>query len=196
MTKREEFIILLDTEVVKKSDVIVILEGDGLSRYKKAIELYKQGISSKICFSGNFDHKESGAYTYDIIKPLLLEAGVNEDDLIFEGTSLNTKEQAIEIVKMAKKYSWSRITLIASHYHTYRAFLTFLQEIKNNSLNLIVDMASVRDLDWFEETGYGRRIDLLSDELKKIDVYHSKGDVIGYEEGVEYLKWKYQLQKK
>ena len=116
--------------------------------------------------------------------------------MIFEGTSLNTKEQAIEIVKMAKKYSWSRITLIASHYHTYRAFLTFLQEIKNNSMDLIIDMASVRDLDWFEETGYGRRIDLLTDELEKIDVYHSKGDVIGYEEGVEYLKWKYQLQKK
>lgn len=196
MTKREEFIVLLDNDIIEPSDVIIILEGDAFARYEKAVALYREGIASKICFSGGFDDEKSGAYSYEKIKPLLLRAGIPEEDLILEDKSLNTYEQAVEIMNMANRFEWAKITIVASHYHTYRAFLTFLQEQKVKRPELIMDMASVRDLDWTEETGYGRRIDLLSLEMDKIDAYREKGNVASYEEGVEYLLWKYEKRKK
>lgn len=196
MTEREAFIALLDTEEPHKCDSIILLEGDGFARYKTAVSLYKSGIAPLICFSGGFDDEKSGAYTYEKVKPLVLEAGVPEKDLILEGKSKNTYEQALEVMELAHKYDWKRIVLVASHYHSYRAFLTFLCVLKQKFPELTMDMAAVKDLDWYEETAWGRRIDLLSSELNKIDIYQKKNNVASYSEGLEYLKWKNQKQEK
>lgn len=196
MTNKEKFIVLLDNEQVQRSDVIVLLEGDGLARYKKAATLYNNGLAPKVCFSGNFDDAKSGAYVFEVIKPLLIKEGVREEDLLYENKSRNTYEQAVEIMKMAQVYKWKRITIVASHYHTYRAFLTFLRQQRIMKPDLFMDVASVNDLDWYEETGYGSRIELLRAEFDKIGIYQEKGHVSSYEEGIAYLKWKYLGQKK
>lgn len=195
MTDREQFIILLDTDNVSRSDAIILLEGDGFSRYREAVRLYKEGIAPVICFSGNYDDEVSGAFTYDKIKPLILSEGVLEGHLEFEAVSKNTYEQAVEVVRIARERRWSRIVLVASHYHSYRAFLTFLCVQKDMYPALVLDMASVKDLDWYEETGYGVRLDLLDLEFQKIDVYQKQNNVATYREGIEYLKWKYLQQK-
>lgn len=196
MTEREAFIALLDTEEPQKGDAIILLEGDGFSRYKKAVSLYKSRIAPLICFSGGFDDEQSGAFTYEKVKPLILEAGVPESDLVLEGTSKNTYEQAVEIMLLAHQKKWKRIVLVASHYHSYRAFLTFLCVLKQKMPELIMDMAAVKELDWYEETAWGKRIDLLASELDKIDVYIKKNNVASYAEGLEYLKWKNQKLEK
>lgn len=196
MTNRERFIALLDSETPCSCDAIVLLEGDGFARYKKAVSLFKEGIAPLICFSGNFDDEKSGAFTFDKIKPLILQSGVKEADLLYEDRSINTYDQAVEIIALAKERKWKRIVLVASQYHSYRAFLTFLCVQKQKMPELIIDMASVQELDWYEETGWGRRIDLLSVELDKIDAYNKKKNVATYEEGLEYLRWKSLKQKK
>ena len=195
MTNRERFIALLDSEIPHPCDVIVLLEGDGFARYEKAVSLFKEGFAPLICFSGNFDDEKSGAFTFDKIKPLILRSGVKESSLLFEDKSINTYDQAEEIITLAKEKKWKRIVLVASQYHSYRAFLTFLYVQKREMPELIIDMAAVKGLDWYEETGWGRRIDLLSVELDKIDAYHKKNNVATYEEGLEYLKWKNLKQK-
>ena len=192
MTEREAFIALLDTEEPQKCDAIILLEGDGFARYKKAVFLYKSGIAPLICFSGGFDDEKLGAFIYEKIKPLILEAGVPERDLILEGKSKNTYEQAVEIMLLAQQKKWKRIVLVASHYHSYRAFLTFLCVLKQRMPELIMDMAAVKDLDWYEETGWGTRVDLLASELDKIDAYQKKNNVATYADGLEYLRWKNQ----
>ena len=192
MTEREAFIALLDTEEPQKCDAIILLEGDGFARYKKAVSLYKSGIAPLICFSGGFDDEKSGAFTYEKVKPLILEAGVPEKDLILEGKSKNTYEQAVEIILLAQQKNWKRIVLVASHYHSYRAFLTFLCVSKQKMPELIMDMAAVNDLDWYEENVWGKRIDLLASELDKIDAYQKKNNVATYADGLEYLRQKAQ----
>lgn len=192
MTEREAFIALLDTDEPQNSDAIILLEGDGFARYKKAVALYKNGIAPLICFSGGFDDEKSGAFTYEKVKPLILESGVPEKDLILEGKSQNTYEQAVEIILLAQQRNWKRIVLVASHYHSYRAFLTFLCVLKQKMPELIIDIAAVKDLDWYEETVWGKRIDLLASEFDKIDAYQKKKNVASYTEGLEYLMIKTQ----
>lgn len=190
MTDKEKFIVLLDSDYPQKGDAIILLEGDGFSRYKKAISLYNDGFAPVVCFSGNFDDEKTGAYTFDKIKPLILATGVPRDCLLYEDKSKNTYEQAVEVIKIAKKNNWERIILVASQYHSYRAFLTFLCVQKQIMPKLIIDMASVNELDWYEETGWGCRIDLLASEFEKIDLYQKKNNVASFTEGVKYLKIK------
>lgn len=196
MTEREKFIVLLDCDSPQKSDAIILLEGDGFARYEKAVYLYKEGVAPIICFSGGFDDEESGAYTFDKIKPLILNCGIPETCLMHENASKNTYDQAVEIVKIAKEKNWKRISLVASHYHSYRAFLTFLRVIKKEKPSLLMDMAAVKNLDWFKENTWGKRIDLLKNEFDKIELYQKKDNVAKFTEGVEYLEWKNQQQKK
>ena len=40
LTSREKFIALTDNDSIQKSDAIILLEGDGFNRYKKAVDLY------------------------------------------------------------------------------------------------------------------------------------------------------------
>ncbi len=186
-------IAIVDNDKFSKSDVAVILEGDGFFRYMKAVSLYKAGLVSKIVFSGNTINKDYGSYPFEEIKPLILKEGVKEEDLIHEKKSTQTREQAVEIVKMANENGWKKIALIASPDHQYRAYLTFLREILNTKSNIILFNTPVRELDWFVDSGWGKRIDRFSLEIDRIKKYSKLGHLANMEEVIEYQKWKESL---
>ena len=103
MTECEKFISVVDNDILKPFRCYYLLEGDGLNRYQKAVELYKQNIAAKIVFSGNITDYAYGSFPFSDILPHVLNAGVPTSAVIHEDRSLNTKEQAVEVVRMAIK---------------------------------------------------------------------------------------------
>jgi len=192
MTEREIFIALVDNDILEPSDAVVLLEGDGLNRYQKAVELYHLGISNKIIFSGGITNYEYGSYPFSDILPHVLEAGVPRDAIIHEDKSLNTREQAVEVVKIAKKNQWSRLVLIASHEHQFRAYLTFLREIIDTNSDIILYNAPVRNMGWFKFSKWGIRFDRLKQEFERIEKYTLSGHLASYKEAIDYQQWKEQ----
>ena len=190
LTNREIFIALVDNDTLERSDAIILLEGDGLNRYKKAVDLYKAGFAPKIIFSGGITDYEYGSYPFADILPNILEAGVPEKDIIHEDKSANTREQAIEVLKIANKFNWQKLILVATHEHQYRAYLTFLKRVLVQNSQIILYNAPVRNLGWFEETGWGKRIDRLKIEFERIEKYSSLGHLASYDEAVVYQKFK------
>jgi len=192
ITEREIFMTLVDNDILKSSDAIVLLEGDGLNRYQKAVELYTQGIASKIIFSGGITDYEYGSYPFSDVLPHILEAGVPQDAIIHEDKSLNTHEQAVEVVKIAIKNRWKRLALVASHEHQYRAYLTFLREVISTNSGIILYNAPVRNLGWFKPTSWGIRFECLEQEFERIEKYSQSGHLATYKEVIEYQRWKEQ----
>jgi uncharacterized SAM-binding protein YcdF (DUF218 family) len=188
MNSLDKFIILISNETIKKSNAIILLEGDGINRVNHAIWLYKNKYANKIVFSGNIINYEYGSYPISDIQPLLLKSGVKKEDILHENTSKNTHEQALEVVNIAKNNSWNKIILVASHYHQYRAYLTFLKVILETYPSLIMFNSPVRNLNWFEDLIWGKRFELLELEFKKIKEY--KNHVASFEKAVNYHKWK------
>ena len=90
ITDREKFIALVDNDSIDKSDVIVLLEGDGYNRYSKAVELFKKGYSKKIVFSGGITDYDYGSFPFEDIYPKILSEGVPKDAIIHEDKSKNT----------------------------------------------------------------------------------------------------------
>lgn len=193
ITDRETIMAIIDNDCLSKSDVAVLLEGDGFFRFQKAVELYKNGLVGKIVFSGNTDNREYGSYPFEDIKPFILEKGVPEHDLIHEDKSLHTQQQAVEIVKMAMEQGWKRLALVASHEHQYRAYLTFLREVLDTKSGIILYNAPVRNLNWFIDSGWGTRFKRLSAEFDRIEKYSAMGHLANVREIVEYQKWKESL---
>lgn len=193
MTEREKFIALVDNDSLKKSDAIVLLEGDGLNRYEKAVDLYKAGWAERIIFSGGIVDYEYGSYPFKDVLPHIINKGVPEEAIIHEDTSQNTKEQAVEVMRIAQSYKWQRLILVATHDHQYRAYLTFLKVSLELNDRIILYNAPVRNLKWFEDTGWGTRFSRLEKEFVRIEKYYDQGHLASFAEAIEYQQWKEQL---
>lgn len=192
MNLREKFIILVDNDCIKKSDAIILLEGDGLNRCNKAVQLYKKGFADKIVFSGGITNLSYGSYPFSMVLPELIKLGMPIEAIIHESNSQNTREQAVEIIKLAGLKGWKKLILVASHYHQYRAYLTFLKEVLNTNSGIILYNSSDKSLSWFEETRWGKRFDLLDDEFDRIEKYTVLSHLATINEAIEYQKWKEQ----
>lgn len=190
MTEREKIIAVVDNDILNRSDAIILLEGDGLNRYQKAVELYKQNIATKIVFSGNITDYEYGSFPFSDVLPYILKEGVSADAVIHEDKSLNTREQAVEVVKMAMVNKWKRLILVASHEHQYRAYLTFLHEVLDKKSGIILYNAPVRNLGWFKDSEWGIRFERLEQEFARIEKYSQFGHLATYGEAIDYQKWK------
>lgn len=181
---------IVDNDCLKPSEAIILLEGDGFHRFQKAVELYKKGVGRKIVFSGAIIQKEYGSYPFDEIKPYILDAGVHEEDLIHENNSLQTQQQAVEVIKMAIERGWKHLVLVASPEHQYRAYLTFLRQVLDSKSGIVLYNAPARHLDWFVDNGWGMRFDRLKAEFDRIEKYSAFGHLASAQEVVEYQQWK------
>ena len=190
ITDREIIMAIVDNDCLKPSDAIILLEGDGFHRFQKAVDLYKKGLGKKIVFSGAIVQKEYGSYPFEEVKPFILKAGVPEENLIHEAKSLQTQQQAVEVVKIAMEKGWKRLALVASHEHQYRAYLTFLRQVLDSASGIILYNAPVRNLDWFVDSGWGMRFDRLKAEFERIEKYSAFGHLANAQEVVEYQQWK------
>lgn len=189
LTLREQFIALVDSDILMPSDAIIFLEGDGYNRIDKVVQLFQQKLAPVIVFTGGIYKPEYGSLNEEYIFPKLKEKGIPDSAIISEQKSQNTREQAEEVMKLAKEYNWKSIILVASNFHQYRAYLTFLKGMQDMNLSLQI-LNAPAELEWFSETGWGKRIDLLKDEFKKIEEYKKNGHIASFEFAIEYQKQK------
>jgi uncharacterized SAM-binding protein YcdF (DUF218 family) len=190
MTENEIAIALIDNDCLRVSDAIVLLEGDGLNRYQKAVDLYRARWAAKIIFSGGITDYEYGSFPYADVLPHILNEGVPHEAIIHENRSLNTREQAVEVTKIAAERGWKKLILVATHEHQYRAYLTFLREVLDRYPTLALYNAPVRNLKWFSENTWGRRIDRLQQEFERIEKYAKLGHMATAKEVIQYQQWK------
>ena len=190
ITDREKILAIVDNDCLSPSDAIILLEGDGFDRFRKAVSLYKQGQAPKIVFSGNITDYDYGSYPFAEVLPRMLEAGVPEEDIIHEDKSLNTREQAVEVVRMAQERGWKKLILVASHEHQYRAYLTFLREVLDSKSGITLYNAPARNLDWFVDKGWGTRFERLEAEIMRIEKYTELGHLANAQEVIDYQQWK------
>ena len=193
ITDRETIMAIVDNDCLTDSDAGILLEGDGLFRFQKAVELYKKGRIARIVFSGNIIDKDYGSFPYEEVAPFILKQGVPEKDLIHEAVSQHTREQAVEVVRMAMENGWKRLALVASHEHQYRAYLTFLRQVLDTRSGIILYNAPVRNLNWFVDSGWGIRLDRLKAEFERIEKYAALGHLATAQEVIDYQRWKESL---
>jgi len=188
MTEREKFIALISNEKLKKADAIILLQGDEYFRIPWTVKLYQQKWASKIIVSADVNNKEYGSFPN--LDKKLKQKGVPMKDIIVDDKSMHTRDQAVNIIKMAIKKEWKKIIIVASHYHQYRAYLTFLKAMQEKKIKIQIINSPARDLDWFSNNRWGKRYDLLESEFQRINKYRKLGHIASYTEAIKYQEWK------
>jgi RimJ/RimL family protein N-acetyltransferase len=187
---------LLQKKVMNQSpcqaDAIIWLHGNRFDRCPKAYELYEKKFAALIVLSGN--NKLIGPDTrpgqneasLEEVKDWFLERGVPDSAIIVEDQSMNTRDQAVNILSMAIKKDWQTLLLVGSTDHQLRAFLTFLKranEIKWNGK--IVNQPAELGM---ELTPGGRSetvAQILNSEIAKLNTYQDF--VATVQEGLQVL---------
>ncbi len=103
--------------------IIVVSGGQTLSRARRGIELYKQGLAPKLIFSGaSLDDGPSNA------REMAAEArrsGVPERDIITDEEAKTTYQNATNTKSIIDKLGAKQIYLVTSPYHQRRTSVTF-----------------------------------------------------------------------
>jgi uncharacterized SAM-binding protein YcdF (DUF218 family) len=183
----EKLLVIVHNDVLVKADAIILLEGDGYNRLNNAADLYRNGYAPIVVFSGGIRDYDYGSFPFEDCLSRLVSLGIKRENIIHEDKSLNTKEQAIYINKLAIEQGWSKLILVASPHHQCRAYLTFLKQLPSD---VVLMNAPARNLFWFKKEKWGRRFDLLEQEQERIEVYSQKGDLVSIKEAIRYQKWK------
>lgn len=112
---------LIKTDSPSKSDIIVVLAGDGFgNRILRAAELVKEGYAPHALISG--PDGSYGNYECDLAIPFAVRAGYPESYFIhFEHHARSTEEEAQAVVAKLREMRVKRVLLVTSTYHTRRA---------------------------------------------------------------------------
>jgi|GEM_PF-511463 len=195
INSREQFRALYNFLLLEKpqrASVIVWLQGDRYDRAQKTLKLYNDGWAKKIIISGNNiligDKTRKGEKNIplDSMRQFLLKKGVAPKDLIIDDSALNTKEQAVHILKLAKTEKWTKLIIVGSSYYQPRAFLTFLKQAENiNWHGRIINQSKL--IAWDKKPAGRNRTaaSIFRQEFKKLEEY--KKDLASIKEGIEYL---------
>lgn len=191
LSDKELFLILASSSCTPKADAVILLEGDGLSRIDHACNLINQGYVDYLVFSGGIENLSYGSYNYEMCLPYILKNNVDRHLLIHESKSKHTLEQAEAVIEMCIAKKWTSIILVASHYHQFRAFLTFLNVLFKKGLDREIKIfnSPVHGLSWTEENDWGKRLNLLESEFEKIEKYRELGHIADYALANDYLIW-------
>ncbi len=182
--KQTQFMELLAGQQLQKADAIVLLAGDRYHRVAKAADLYHAGYAPRIVLTSNADNWDYGSLPSKKLVSALLECGVPEQDILWEETAPHTRAEAESTFRIAREQGWKTLILVTTEYHQYRAFLTWLQAMRNQHLEFTLLMGSVEEFpDFYTDT----REDALAREFQKIAEYGAKGDVASIDEGINYL---------
>lgn len=183
---------LLLSDELQKSDAIVWLQGDRLDRSKAVLQAYRSGLAKIVVISGNNvllgPKMRPGEDNISLseMKRYLVDQGVEPQDIIIDSKAYNTKEQAINTIKLAKERKWQSIILANSAYHQPRVILTFLKQMQIADYQLEI-FSQVIEMS-MDEIPSGRNENVSSlclNEIKKIMKY--KDDLIPIKSGIDYL---------
>ncbi len=189
MTAKEQFLILTNTQKLQKANAVVLLEGDGFTRIHKACSIVIQGWADILVFSGGVENESYGSFPFGKCYDLILAAGVKHEQIIHEAKSKHTRQQAEEVITICKEKGWKKIILVATHYHQYRAFLTFLKVLEEKKIEHSIHIINApANTDWFQKMPWGKRIELLDNEFERIEKYKTLGHVSTYENAIKYYE--------
>lgn len=124
--------------------IIAISGGDTNARTDEAIELYQNGWSNIIIFSGAAEDK-SGPSNANVMQARALNHGVPQSAILIEEDSSTTKQNANNIKHMLLENNMKTIMLVTSGYHQRRASLVFNKQIDGIT---ILNHPTSSDRDW------------------------------------------------
>lgn len=125
-------------EVPQQTDVVIVLgagarkNGEPLppqakERIQRGVSLVRLGYAPTMIVAGGLS-KKSGYVESDLMKTYAMSLGLSGDQIVEEGRSINTWQNATNSIDIMKRNSWTSALVVTSPYHTLRACTMFRKQ--------------------------------------------------------------------
>lgn len=127
-----------------EADAIIVVSGGGDERLEKGIQLYNDGYSDIIVFSGDASDPASPSNA-EVMRAKAIEEGVPASAILIEPESKTTYENAVNTKRMleANDITHDTLILVTSSYHQRRLLQNFQHVYRKESITFINQPASV-----------------------------------------------------
>ena len=153
-----------------KADLIVTLGGGDEERDQMAAALYKAGYAQKILLTGMFPSLRAGQNYYQSPRSLFfLKQGVPSEALLFDGLSVNTHQEALNLAALLATHHWYSALVVSDPPHLRRLDFCLIPVFKKAGLSyrLISSTVPTWQADrWWQEERW--RQNCLSEVVKLI----------------------------
>ena len=112
------------------------------------------------------------------MRETVIQLGVPAEDVLVEGESLHTRENAEYVLEMLKQRGMQRVILVTSPFHQLRTFLTFAKVFEPYGIEIVNHYADADEWNpftWFLSKEHRR---LVKSEQERIKLYRTKGDLL------------------
>lgn len=189
--------VFCDVRPHRKADVIYIF-GESLDNEDSVLEagisLWKSGRARLVCIPSQ---SAFWLTRYKVWKKRLMSGGVPESRIFGIPLSSDfppsTDAEASGIADSAKLHNWENIYITASPLHHLRAFISTIsalerKKIKLNIFNHIgIAQSWNKNIVHSQDIQHGTRRELIYNEIRKIEHYFQKGDLISSKNALKYL---------
>lgn len=124
--------------------VVVVSGGDTQARTQAGIDLYKNGWTDTLVFSGAAQDK-SGPSNAAAMKNQATQAGVPASAILIDEDSANTQQNAANTQEIFEDNDLDNVILVTSGYHQRRASLEFNKLAEDATIR---NYPVVNDQDW------------------------------------------------
>ncbi|RAP30218.1 hypothetical protein DID78_02790 [Candidatus Marinamargulisbacteria bacterium SCGC AG-343-D04] len=107
---------------LSKVDALVVLSGGTGSRVDLGVDMFKQGVSSTIIFTGNLFYLKS---VPQLMRDYAESRGLSSARVILEENSYSTSDHAVNLKPIFEQNEIRSICIVTSKFHTQRAYKVF-----------------------------------------------------------------------
>lgn len=184
MNEKEQFMDMLRNQELKKADAIVLLAGDLYHRIPKVVQLFSEGYAPYVVLTSNADDPAYGSLPAHKLVSELVKSGIPDKNIFWEETAAHTRAEADSTLRIAKEKGWTSLILVTTEFHQYRAFLSWIQALRDAGVDISLRVSPISELASFHNES---REVALAREDERILKYQEKGDVAKYQDGIDYL---------
>lgn len=109
---------LIDADVPRKADVIIVFAGDRGARTEEGVRLYKEGYAPMLMMSGGDIYH--GVNIAEAMKTHALELGVPENAILLEPLADSTQQNAVLTLPIINEINAKKVLVVTSEFHTRR----------------------------------------------------------------------------
>lgn len=121
------------------ADAIVVMGGEGNrnTRTHHAIELYEQGVASKVVFSGGTLLTAGLACSSTTLSEDAARAlGLPAEAIVTAGEAQSTLDEATNLEALAEQRGWHDLVIVTDRFHTRRAYYTLQHYLPGMALQI------------------------------------------------------------
>lgn len=168
------------------------------SVFQTGVRLLCEGKASGLFLIDDADRTNVGYPGAKRWTERLARAGVQPSSIgVIKCTGwLHTYSESLALVAHAKREGWGSLVIVAPPFHQVRAFVSIVSAMRKLDAKIRVFNQVGTTSAWSKTVRHSQgtlvrtRLDLVTEEIRRIKRYARKGDLVSVDVVLEYLAWR------